>query len=72
MYKIYQIINIDGERYVGSTRRSLRERYIAHACPTKRKLTSRFVMEKPHTIVLIENVGYDKKKSVKKREILDR
>ena len=66
MYKIYQIINIDGERYVGSTKQTLKQRYIQHACPTKRRFTSRFVMEKPHTIVLIENVGYDKKKALRR------
>ncbi len=57
MYKIYQIINIDGERYVGSTKQTLKQRYIQHACPTKRRFTARFVMGKPPTIVFIENVG---------------
>ena len=30
MYKIYQIINIDGERYVGSTKEKLKRRYSLH------------------------------------------
>ena len=60
MYKIYQIINIDGERYVGSTKQTLQRRYNLHKANHKLKkktgwTTAEKVMGKPHTIVLIEN-----------------
>lgn len=66
MYKIYQILNIDGERYVGSTKQSLEKRYQQHACPQIRRYTSNIVMMKPHTIILIENIGDDKKKALRR------
>jgi len=60
MYKIYQIINIDGERYIGSTKNELNHRYNLHKGNNKLKkktgwTTAEKVMGKPHTIVLIEN-----------------
>ena len=63
MYKIYQIVNIDDERYVGSTKQTLEERYNQHKY---KRYTSTIVMEKPHTITLIENIGYDKKKALRR------
>jgi len=70
MYKIYQIINIDGERYVGSTKNSLKHRYSRHKANNKLKnktgwTTAEGMMEKPHTIVLIENTTEER---VKQRE----
>jgi len=59
MYKIYQIINIDGERYVGSTKQKLQRRYKQHITtmnnPNQRKCKSTIVLSKPNTIILIEN-----------------
>ena len=60
MYKIYQIINVEGERYIGSTKNTLNHRYSQHKANNKLKnptgwTTADKVMSKPHTIVLIEN-----------------
>jgi hypothetical protein len=60
MYKIYQIINIDGERYVGSTKQKLQRRYKQHITSmnnpnVKRKCSSSIVLSKPNTILFIEN-----------------
>ena len=60
MYKIYQIINIDGQRYVGSTKNDLKWRYNRHKANNKFKNKTGWtmaekVMERPHTILLIEN-----------------
>jgi predicted GIY-YIG superfamily endonuclease len=60
MYKIYQIINIDGERYVGSTKQKLQRRYKQHNTSMnnpniKRQCTSKNVLSKPNTILFIEN-----------------
>ena len=60
MYKIYQIINIDGKRYVGSTKQKLQRRYKQHISNNrnpkqKRKCSSEIVLSKPNTIILIEN-----------------
>ena len=59
MYKIYQIINIDGQRYVGSTKQKLQRRYKQHitsnANPKQRVCSSKIVLSKPNTILLIEN-----------------
>jgi len=59
MYKIYQIINIDGLRYVGSTKNKLQRRYKQHitsnANPKQRVCSSEIVLSKPNTILLIEN-----------------
>jgi len=63
MYKIYQIINIDGQRYVGSTKQTLEKRYQQH---TYEKLTSSIVMEKPHTMLLIETLGTDKQQALRR------
>ena len=70
MYKIYQIINIDGERYVGSTKQILKRRYNLHKANNKLKnptgwTTAKKVMDKPHTILLIENTTEEQ---VKQRE----
>lgn len=67
MYKIYQIINIDGERYVGSTKQTLKKRYNHHKYPhDKGKCASYKLMKKPHTMLLIENIGTDKTKALKR------
>ncbi len=59
MYKIYQIINIDGQRYVGSTKEKLQRRYKHHIThnrnPKQRSCSSEIVLSRPNTIVLIEN-----------------
>ena len=60
MYKIYQIINIDGQRYVGSTKNNLNHRYSLHKANNKLKnptgwTTAKQVMDRPNTILLIEN-----------------
>lgn len=60
MYKIYQIINIDGQRYVGSTKQKLQRRYKQHITSMnnpniKRKCKSTIVLSKPNTILFIEN-----------------
>jgi predicted GIY-YIG superfamily endonuclease len=70
MYKIYQIINIDGQRYVGSTKNNLNRRYSQHKANNKLKnptgwTTAKQVMDRPHTILLIENTS---KEQVKQRE----
>ena len=69
MYKIYQIINIDGERYVGSTKQTLQRRYKQHITskdnPNQTNCKSEMVLSKPNTIVLIENTTEEK---VLKRE----
>ena len=60
MYKIYQIINIDGQRYVGSTKQKMQRRYNEHITDmnnpnVKRKCKSTIVLSKPNTILFIEN-----------------
>jgi predicted GIY-YIG superfamily endonuclease len=76
MYKIYQIINIDGERYVGSTKQKLQRRYRQHITDlnnpnVKRKCTSSIVLSKPNTIVLIENAT-EKQKLQRERYWIER
>ena len=68
MYKIYQIINIDGERYVGSTKQSLERRYNHHKYPGKNsnRCASNIVMKKPHTMLLIETLGTDKQQALRR------
>jgi len=66
MYKIYQIINIDGQRYIGSTKNKLQRRYKQHitsnANPNqKRSCKSEIVLSKANTIVLIENTTEEKR-----------
>ena len=73
MYKIYQIINIDGERYVGSTKQKLQRRYKQHITSNnnanvKRKCKSEIVLSKPHTIVLIENTTKERVLEIIARE----
>jgi len=63
MYKIYQIINIDGQRYVGSTKQTLEARYQQH---TYKRYTSSIVMAKPHTMLLIETLGTDKGQALRR------
>ena len=70
MYKIYQIINVEGERYIGSTKQSLQRRYNCHKANNKLKnptgwTTADKLMSKPNKIVLIENTT---KEQVLKRE----
>jgi len=70
MYKIYQIINVEGERYIGSTKKALNDRIRDHRSDHNRdrgkNITSYIVMSKPHTIVLIENLGNDKQQALKR------
>ena len=66
MYKIYQIINIDGERYVGSTKQSLQRRYNQHKHPHENKCASHNLMKKPHRIMLIETLGTDKQQALRR------
>ena len=60
MYKIYQIINIDGQRYIGSTTKNIQRRYKQHITDlnnpnVKNKCKSNIVLSKPNTILFIEN-----------------
>ena len=60
MYKIYQIINIDGQRYIGSTKKKLQRRYKQHNTSmnnpnVKKQCKSTIVLSKPNTILFIEN-----------------
>ena len=52
MYKIYQIINIDGKRYVGSTKQKLQRRYKQHithnANPNQRNCSSSIFQDPIH------------------------
>ena len=68
MYKIYQIINIDGQRYVGSTKQKLQRRYNKHKYPGKNstRCASSIVMKKPHTMLLIETLGTDKQQALRR------
>ena len=75
MYKIYQIINIDGERYVGSTKEKLKRRYSLHkshnANPNTRSCSSEIVLLKPNTIVLIESNVLEEKRLQRERYWID-
>ena len=70
MYKIYQIINIDGQRYIGSTIEELKDRLRKHKADHNRiktqNIRSKIVMEKPHTILLIETLGTDKQQALRR------
>jgi len=66
MYKIYQIINIDGQRYVGSTKQKLQRRHKQHITDLnnpnrQRKCTSSIVLSKTNTILFIENTTEEQK-----------
>ena len=70
MYKIYQIINIDGQRYIGSTIEELKDRLRKHKADHNRikgqNIRSKIVMDKPHTIILIETLGTDKQQALRR------
>ena len=70
MYKIYQIINIDGQRYIGSTIEELKDRLRKHKADHNRiktqNIRSKIVMEKPHTILLIETLGTNKQQALRR------
>jgi len=75
MYKIYQIINIDGKRYVGSTKQKLQRRYSLHitqnANPNIRSCSSSLVLSRPNTIVLIESNVSEERKLHRERYWMD-
>ena len=69
MYKIYVIENIDGLKYIGKTKTSLKQRLSSHMCPSSinSNTSSKLVVCKPHKISLIENCENKEQSSIREK-----
>jgi hypothetical protein len=61
MYKIYLLENIDGLKYVGKTKQTIKQRLSAHTCNSKQCETksSKLVVSKPFTVTILEECEKD-------------